>query len=164
MSNIHNSAIMSSGNRKWKSFEDIADWSSAMIPRLIKSFGLDIGFDLTYKMTDDLEPGVLGSFSLKTDEENNEFHGVVQIVPDLIAKKDILAVLLHELIHAHCITVYLRKFINKEMTKEEFEKNLNDPHEGLFGQTCRAVGFGSDMTATKAKPALVRRLLALDFE
>ena len=37
-------------------------------------------------------------------------------------------------------------------------------HQGLFADICREVGYGGKMTATEAKPALVKRLLALDFE
>lgn len=157
---------MTSGRRKWKSFEDMADWTCTMLPRLIKNFGLKYWFKLHYEMTDDLAPNVLGDFSIKYDEENKEFYGLIRISADLTDKKDILSVALHELIHGHCIAHYTFKFMQKDITKEEFEKLYMQEaeHEGMFATLCREIGFGSDMTATKAKPALVRRLLALDFE
>ncbi len=186
---------MTAGNRKWKSFEDIADWSSAMIPRLIGSFGLEIFFPIQYELAD-LKPNVLGSFGLKQDEERGVY-GVITISPNVIAKKDILSVLLHELIHAHVISNALiegsqqkKKVVEdvkelKDMKDVEAQKEKLDEmiievegftqkvreavdaikgHQGLFADICREVGYGGKMTATEAKPALVKRLLALDFE
>lgn len=186
---------MTAGNRKWKSFEDIADWSSAMIPRLIGSFGLEIFFPIQYELAD-LKPNVLGSFGLKQDEERGVY-GVITISPNVIAKKDILSVLLHELIHAHVISNALVEGSQQKKKMEDDIKELKETedlesknkkldemiveigsisqkvkeavddikgHQGLFADICREVGYGGKMTATEAKPALVKRLLALDFE
>ena len=199
MSNYHNSAIMSSGNRRWKDFNDIADWSSAMIPRLIKSFGLEICFPLQYELSGSIKSNTLGTFSFK--EENGETYGLICVSPSVLAKKDILAVLLHELIHAHVISSLLldthekikdaddlvksatkdakenndMSSVNEKMNKcvnigEDIKKSIESAfdktqgHQGLFADMCREIGFGGNMTATEAKPALIKRLLALDFE
>lgn len=162
---VKKAAGMTSGNKKWQSWDDLADWSSMMIPRLMESFGLETWFPLRYELTDDLDVNVHGKFGLKYDEEKEEWYGLIRISADLIAKKDILATLLHELIHAHCLSRYTLKYLNKEIKRSELEAlfKAEHQHEGLFGDLCREAGFGGRMTSTEAKPALIRRLLALDF-
>ena len=162
---IKKAAGMTSGNKKWTSWDDLADWSSMMIPRLMDSFNLETWFPLRYQLTDDLDVNTQGRFKLEYDEEKEEWYGLIQISADLIAKKDILATLLHELIHAHCLSRYTLKYLNKEIKRSELEAlfKAEHQHEGLFGDLCREAGFGHSMRSTEAKPALIRRLLALDF-
>lgn len=152
--------------KRWTSFQEIADWTSAMIPRIMKSFGIETWFPLKYQMTNDLEPDVLGKFDIDWDEDAKCFYGTIFVSADLIAKKDILAVVLHELFHAHCVSRHTKQLLEKQITKSEFRALVEKEyeHEGLFGDLCREAGFGKQMKANQAKPALIKRLLALDFE
>ena len=152
--------------KKWNSYEEIADWSSAMIPRLISAFGLSYWFKIVYEMSDDLPTNSMGSFSLKFDDETGEAYGLIKVSADLINKKDILATILHELIHGHCVAFCTMELMGKGITKEEFNEAIKKEqlHDGIFAKRCRDIGFGGDMSSTKPKPALIKKLLSLDFE
>ena len=141
----------------FNSLEECLNWVSMMTPRLISEFHLKIVSKLSVKFAD-MKPLHLGEVT--SNKEDEELHFIISLNTCLVLKKDILSVLLHELIHVH-VWCQMLMTDNKPLALQMAIDNAK--HEGLFAEKCRVVGFAGPFTYTRAKPALHKRLLELDI-
>lgn len=141
----------------FSSLEEALDWVSIMTPKLIQTFHLTCLGKMSAKFGD-LSPLHLGEATY--DKGSDELHFIITLNPCLVLKKDILSVLLHELIHVHVWCEMLKE--DNKLTALQMAID-NAKHEGLFAEKCQEVGFKGPFKSTHAKPALVKRLLELDI-